>query len=147
MAKISVNTEKGINLNKIAIRKIIAMVVKDTGFKLIGLDFNFISSATMLSINNDYLGHNYDTDIITFDYSTETNNLDGEIFISLQEAINNSKKYRVTVDNEVVRLLVHGILHLIGYDDITVPKQKKMKKIENELVLKYKRCAKGLIKK
>jgi probable rRNA maturation factor len=147
MTKISINAEKGILLNKRMIRKIVLQLINDFGLQLFCLDFNFVSATTMLEINKKYLGHNYDTDIITFDYSVETNNLDGEIFISLQEVRSNSKKYHVTVDNELVRLLIHGILHLVGYDDKTPSKQNKMKKIENEFVLKYKSYAKGLIKK
>ena len=52
------------------------------------------------------------------------NILDGEIFISLKDAEENSKKYRVSFDNELLRLIIHGILHLLGYDDITLQKEK-----------------------
>jgi rRNA maturation RNase YbeY len=146
MAKISINTEKGILLNKKSIRIIVSLLITDFELHLKNLEFNFVFAETMLKINKEFLGHNYDTDIITFDYSDETNNLDGEIFISLQEAEKNSKKYHVSIDNEVIRLLIHGILHLVGYDDTTLAKQRKMKKVENEYVLKYQRYAKGLIK-
>jgi probable rRNA maturation factor len=146
MTKISINTEEGIHLDKNAFKYIIKMIITDSGFKLSNMDFNFVNPDTMLEINKKYLEHNYDTDIITFDYSDETNNLDGEIFISFQEAVRNSKKYQVTVDNELVRLVIHGVLHLIGYDDTTALNKRKMKEVENAFVSKYKRYAKGLIK-
>ena len=73
--------------------------------------------------------------------------MDAEIFISVPEAIDNSKKYAVTPDNELGRLIIHGILHLLGYDDTTVTKKRKMKVVENELTEKYKRYTKGLLKK
>ena len=147
MKHIYINTEKGISVNKKLIHKFILELTKDYELGVYNLEYNFVSVSTMIDINKRYLNHNYDTDIITFDYSDEKNILDGEIFISLTEAAANSKKYRVTVDNELLRLLIHGILHMIGYDDATTAKRKVMKKIENKMVIKYKSFSKGLINK
>ena len=120
------------------------MICSDLDLTIDSLEFNFISSESMVDVNKKYLQHNYETDIITFDYSGEKNNLDGEIFISLHDAVVNSKKYKVSVDNELLRLLVHGILHLIGYDDITVAKRRRMKLKEDMLVKKCHKYSKGL---
>ena len=147
MKNLYISTEKGISVNKKLIHKFVSEFIEDYELSISNLEYNFVSVATMLDINKRYLNHNYDTDIITFDYSDEKNILDGEIFISLTEAAANSKKYRVTVDNELLRLLIHGILHMIGYDDVTAAKRKVMKKIENKLVIKYKTYSKGLINK
>ena len=147
MKNLSVNVEKGFRLEKKKVHSFISKLIGDAGLKITNLEFNFVSAKTMIEINKKYLNHNYDTDIITFDYSDERNNLDGEIFISLPQAVANSKIYRVTIDNELLRLLIHGILHMIGFDDVTAAKRIRMKKVEDGLVYKYKSYAKGLIKK
>jgi probable rRNA maturation factor len=66
------------------------------------------------------------------------NNLDGEIFISYEDAESNSTRYKNTLNEEISRLVIHGMLHLIGYDDIKEKDFKKMKKLENQLLNKYK---------
>lgn len=145
--KISVYNEKGIKVSKQSVQKIVSLICDDLELCVDSLEFNFISSETMIDVNKKYLQHNFGTDIITFDYSAEKNNLDGEIFISLQDAIENSEKYQVSVDNELLRLIVHGILHLIGYDDTTVAKKRRMKSVENRLVNSFNKYSKGLIVK
>jgi len=91
-----------------------------------------------VSINNSFLGHNYPTDIITFDYSKKKLLFDAELYISLQEAQRNAKKYRVSLEQELMRLVIHGILHLLGYDDKNVKERVIMKKLENHLIQEYK---------
>jgi len=71
--------------------------------------------------------------------------LDGEIIISLNNAKENSKKYQVTFDNELLRLIIHGILHLIGYDDVNSYKRKEMKKVEDTITDKLNKYSKGLV--
>ena len=102
------------------------------------MPINFISSDEITIINQKYLKHNYSTDIITFNYSGNLNNLDGEIFISYEDAESNSTRYKNTLNEEISRLVIHGMLHLIGYDDIKEKDFKKMKKLENQLLNKYK---------
>ncbi|MCX6167874.1 MAG: rRNA maturation RNase YbeY [Ignavibacteriales bacterium] len=145
MKNVFVSCEKGIRVDKKTVQNIVNMVTKELELDINSLEYNFISSKTMIEINNSYLGHNYATDIITFDYSVEKNILDGEIFISLEDAVENSKIYRVSADNELLRLIIHGILHLIGLDDTTIAKKKKMKKVEDEMVLKFLKFSKGLL--
>ncbi|MEW6701746.1 MAG: rRNA maturation RNase YbeY [Bacteroidota bacterium] len=142
-----VYNEKGIAINKKTVKKIVDLIKDELGLSVNSLEFNFVSSETIAGINKKYLEHNFSTDIITFDYSNEKNNLDGEIFISLQDAVENSKKFRISTDNELVRLIAHGILHLVGYDDTTAAKKKKMKIIENRLVKKFQKYSKSLLRK
>jgi rRNA maturation RNase YbeY len=142
-----VYNEKGIRVDKKAVQSIVKLIAAELKLYVKSLEFNFISSNTMIEVNKNYLEHNYSTDIITFDYSDEKNILDGEIFISLQDAIENSKKYHVSADNELLRLTTHGILHLIGFDDTTDAKRKKMKTVENNMVQKFQKFSKGLLVK
>jgi rRNA maturation RNase YbeY len=140
-------TENGILIKKTLLHKILASICREHDRNIFSLEINFVSSETMLSINKKYLKHNYSTDIITFDYSNERNILDGEIFISIHDASQNSKKYHVTLNNEILRLVIHGILHMIGYDDVTLTKRKRMKIVEDVLVQKLQKLSKGLVKK
>ena len=145
MKNLSVYNEKGIRVDKRTVHSIVKLISSELNLNVKSLDFNFISSETIIEVNKNYLKHNYSTDIITFDYSDEKNILDGEIFISIQDAVENSKKYRVSSDNELLRLIAHGILHLIGFDDTTDAKRKKMKIAENDLVKKFQKFSKGLL--
>lgn len=147
MKNVLVSNEKGIKVDKKIVGGLVKMISDELRLSVSSLEFNFISSKTMIELNKKYFRHNYGTDIITFDYSDEKNNLDGEIFISLEDALENSKMYHVSANNELLRLIIHGILHLIGYDDTTVKKRKEMKLVEDELVNNFHKLAKGLIVK
>ena len=85
----------------------------------------------MLTINKEYLNHDYYTDIITFDY-TENGIISGDIFISLDRIRDHAKEYEVTFENELYRVIAHGVLHLIGYNDKTEEDQDLMTEKENE---------------
>lgn len=146
MKNVFVNVEKGYELNKRNVHQVLALICDELDMMISGMELNFVSSETMIAVNKQFLNHNYDTDIITFDYSGEKNSLDGEIFISLPEAEKNGKLFHVSTDNELLRLIIHGILHLIGYDDKIAKKRKVMKEEENRLVTKFSKKVKGIIK-
>lgn len=147
MKNLLIYNEKGIKINKRLLHKIVEPLCNELSLKLFSLEINFVSAETMLGLNKKYLKHNYSTDIITFDYSNERNNLDGEIFISIDDASENSKKYHVTFNNELLRLVIHGILHMTGYDDVILAKRKRMKKVEDVMVQKLQKISKGLVEK
>lgn len=144
LKNVSVYNEKLIFIDKKTVHRLVRLICDHAELSIRSLEFNFVSTETIEKINRKYLKHNYATDIITFDYSDQKNNLDGEIFISFDDAAENSKVYRVSVDNELLRLIIHGILHLIGYDDTTPAKRKKMKELEDEFVNKFQKFSKGL---
>lgn len=108
----------------------------ELNFLASNLEINFISGEDIHAINKSYLKHDYTTDIITFNYSDSLQKIDGEIFISIDDALSNSKKFRVTLSEELVRLVIHGILHLLGYDDQNLTDKKIMKRLENKLLSK-----------
>lgn len=80
------------------------------------INYIFTSDNYLLSINQKYLSHNYFTDIVTFNYCTEKI-ISGDIYISLQTVKNNSDLFNVTYIDELYRVMIHGILHLVGYND------------------------------
>ena len=88
------------------------------------INFIFCSDNYLFEMNKSYLDHHDLTDIITFDNS-ESIKIVGDIFISIDRAMDNSNQLNISLDNEVNRLMVHGLLHLLGYKD----KSKKDRKI------------------
>lgn len=124
-------------LNKLTIHKLIHQLKCELGFSINSLEISFVHSSQMKNVNRSYLKHDYATDIITFQYSNDKNNIDGEIIISDEEASKNAKRFKTSVRGEIIRLIIHGVLHLLGYDDQNAGDKKLMKKIENSLVTKY----------
>ena len=94
------------------------------------ISYVFCSSERLLEINRQFLGHDYFTDIITFDYCSG-NVLSGDLFISVDSVKENSVEYGTEFEDELNRVIVHGILHLIGYDDHTDEDVKVMREKEN----------------
>ena len=90
----------------------------------------FCSDNYILNINIQYLQHDYYTDIITFDYC-EGNRLSGDLFISVDSVRENAKEYGSTFEEELNRVIVHGVLHLMGYDDHTDEDITQMRAKEN----------------
>lgn len=96
--------------------------------KVVGeLSFIFCSDEYLLEVNKQYLNHDYFTDIITFDY-VENNVISGDIFISCDRVRENAAEFKTGFDNELCRIIIHGVLHLIGYKD----KSKKDKRLMTE---------------
>ena len=124
-------------LNKVIFHRLVVQLRKEFAFNIESLLINFVTSEYLLNINKRFLGHNYQTDIITFDYSKKKLLLDAELYISLQDAKRNAKKYHVSLEQELMRLVIHGVLHLLGYEDKNVKKRIIMKKMENRLLNKY----------
>ena len=98
--------------------------------KLGNINIIFCSDNYILDVNVKYLGHDYYTDIITFDYC-EKDILSGDLFISIDTVRDNAEFYKTEFNDELNRVIVHGLLHLIGYDDHTPEEQKIMREKEN----------------
>ena len=98
--------------------------------KLGNINIIFCSDNYILDVNVKYLGHDYFTDIITFDYCVK-NILSGDLFISIDTVRDNAEFYKTEFNDELNRVIVHGLLHLIGYDDHTPEEQKIMREKEN----------------
>ena len=134
---LEVNNNSAKNIDKILIHKIIGLLKKEFNFNVSSLLINFVSANQIKKINIDFLNHNYSTDIITFDYSEKKLVIDSEIYISVDDAEYNAKRFNVSFFEEILRLVIHGILHLLGYDDMNSNAKREMKKIEDKLFEKY----------
>ncbi|MCP4521566.1 MAG: rRNA maturation RNase YbeY [Cytophagales bacterium] len=102
------------------------------------INYIFCSDEYLLQVNIDYLNHDYYTDIITFDNSEEEESIEGDIFISLDRIEDNAKIEQVNFEDEFIRVVSHGLLHLIGFNDKTNEEQEIMTKQENLALKSYK---------
>ena len=106
--------------------------------KILGnLTYIFCSDAYLLKINQEYLKHDYYTDIITFDLSASAKSVEGEIYISVDRIRENARKEGVSVKEELHRVIFHGALHLCGYKDKTQKDKSEMKRMENRYLKGY----------
>ncbi len=110
-------------------RKWLKLVSESEIRKIGDINVIFCSDNYILDVNMKYLGHDYFTDIITFDYC-EGKTLSGDLFISIDSVRENSEYYKTEFEEELHRVIVHGILHLIGYDDHSDEDIKTMREKE-----------------
>ena len=103
-------------------------------FESIYLEYSFISSDDMIQLNKESLDHNYDTDILSFDLSLEETKLFGNFYLSLSKINENSIEYNSTFINELYRVIIHGFLHLIGYNDSTDEEIEEIRYEENKFL-------------
>jgi probable rRNA maturation factor len=95
------------------------------------INYIFCSDPYLHQINFEYLNHDTLTDIVTFDNSEKKSIIEGDIFISIDRVKENSNKYSRSFDDELHRVIIHGILHLIGYSDKSATAKKQMRKKED----------------
>lgn len=98
------------------------------------LNYIFCTDDYLLEINKTYLNHDFYTDIITFDQSETEKKIEGEIYISIDRVKDNAAINNTSFENELNRVIVHGVLHLIGFKDKTNQEQAEMRAQENEMI-------------
>lgn len=121
------------SLDERRITRWIRSVAAEYGFAVGNINYIFCSDERELAVNREFLGHDYYTDVITFDYSTGLT-LNGDIFISLDTVRSNAETVGATFENELLRILIHGVLHLTGQGDKT-PETKAQMTEKEELAL------------
>lgn len=132
------------------LKKVISATLAELGIQRAELGIVLVGEKEMASLNAKFLGHEGATDVITFDYQSpqstghspqsETIELHGEIFVCVAEAGRQAKVFGTDWRSEVVRYVVHGILHLLGHDDLQPAARKRMKREEDRLVHELSRC-------
>ena len=113
----------------------IRAVAADYGFSVGNITYIFCSDERELAVNREFLGHDYYTDVITFDYSTAST-LNGDIFISLDTVRSNAEMVGVPFEQELLRIIIHGVLHLTGQGDKTPETKVEMTKKEEKALAK-----------
>ncbi len=113
------------------LRKFISLKLKEAGKTSAEINYVFCSDEDLLEINGKYLNHHYYTDIITFDLSEAVSSvLVSDIFISVDRVKDNAGKEEVAMEEELLRVIFHGILHLLGYLDKTKSQSIRMREME-----------------
>ena len=102
--------------------------------KIGNLNYLFCDDSEILKVNREFLGHDYFTDIITFDYSRR-DKVGGDIFISLDTVLSNSETYHQKYEEELLRVIAHGLLHLCGVDDKGPGEREIMESYENKALI------------
>jgi rRNA maturation RNase YbeY len=138
--KISFN-ENGAKIqhNKSHLKKWILLISKEQNQIIESLSYTFCNDDFLLRINQDYLNHDTFTDIITFDLRDKTTNhrIEGDIYISLERIKENSETHNTSYKTEVLRVIIHGLLHLCGFKDKTKSDIINMRNMEDEAIEKF----------
>jgi probable rRNA maturation factor len=137
MMKITVNNVyKDFEFKSKKIEGLCKEILIDHQYNMIKLNFIFSNDLKLNSLKIEYFNEDVLTDVITFPIKNN-NDLEAEIYISVDRAIFNSKENDVTLNSEIMRLIIHALLHLLGYDDEKKKDKDQMFKIQEELVDKF----------
>jgi probable rRNA maturation factor len=134
---ISFNYETEFELsNESAIERWISQVIDSEQKREGEISYVFCDDDYLLELNQNYLQHDTLTDIISFDY-TVGNELNGDIFISVERVRENAEIFNQTFDNEILRVMIHGVLHYCGYKDKSTVDEQRMREKENEKIAMF----------
>lgn len=117
---------------KLKTKKWITTIVNQEAQKTGEINIIFCSDEYLLQVNKQYLDHDYYTDIITFNYNTDKVN--GDLFISIDRVFENAEKQNVPRGTEMQRVIIHGILHLLGYNDKSPEEEKLIRQKEDKAI-------------
>ena len=131
---ITFNSETSFTLkNQNKLVKWIGDVISSEGFQVGEINYIFCDDSYLNKINQEFLNHDTFTDIISFDY-TLGKEVGGDIFISIERVLENAEKFNEVFENELHRVMIHGILHFIGYKDKTKKDKTLMRTKEDEKI-------------
>ncbi len=135
------NRQRTKKINAHLLRQITSELLAELKITEADLGIAFVGAKEMARVNWQFLQHEGSTDVITFDHifpnfqlPTSNSQIHGELFICVDEAVKQAKEFKTSWQSEILRYLVHGVLHLIGYDDLKPALRRKMKRAENRLV-------------
>ena len=133
--------------NKTSIRSWLINSIKEEKKKPWYINFIFCNDTYLLELNKTYLHHNSLTDILTFTFADDPDIITGDIYISIERTEENAKNFGEPREREIRRVMIHGILHLIGYGDKTNVERMEMKEKEDYYLNKDEQIVKVQIKK
>ncbi len=113
-----------------SVRDWLLFLIKKYGEEASRITYVFMSDEELLKINQEYLQHDYYTDIITFPFHDSGSPIESDIYISVDRVRDNANNYDVDFEDELHRVMVHGVLHLLGFDDHSEEDRKEMRKAE-----------------
>ena len=106
-------------------------VLTNEGVEVLSVDYSFVDKKQMIKINKKHLKHNYLTDVLAFDYS-ENSKIQGDVFVSEEKVRANAQEYSQGFSTELMRVMLHGLLHLCGHKDKTPEEQNKIRGLEEK---------------
>lgn len=109
----------------------IRKIIEKEGASLVSINYIFCTDDYLREINIQFLRHKTFTDIITFNYNPTKNEIEGEIYISIDRVRENAKTYKTDFRTELNRVMIHGVLHLLGFNDKTKAEKKAMREKED----------------
>lgn len=127
---------RGLQRARRAVKKWLAAAIAEEGYTLGDIVIAFCSDSYIEQANRQFLQHDYATDIITFDNSTP-DFASADLLISTETVRANARRFGVSAEREMLRVVIHGVLHIIGYDDTTPTKQRKMRAREDYYLAKF----------
>jgi probable rRNA maturation factor len=130
------NRQRTKKINTRLLKQITAALLAELKNQEAALGISLVAAPEMTLVNETFLQHEGSTDVITFDYAPveKRKQLHGELYICVDDAIAQAKSFKTSWQSEVVRYIVHGVLHLLGHDDLRADLRRKMKREENRLV-------------
>lgn len=134
MIDIAYESTPDLNLSEETIGTWISKVVEREQREMSDIALIFCDDEYLLKVNQEYLEHDFYTDIITFDYCSD-NLISGDLFISIDRVKENAEEFNVTFEQELYRVIIHGVLHLCGYLDKTPEEETIMRRKESEALL------------
>jgi len=135
-----VNRQRTKKINSRPLREMVAATFSELAITEAELGIRLVGEKEMARVNGQFLQHEGSTDVITFDHTDpladhdDTHRIHGELFICVDDAVTQAREFGTTWQAEVVRYTVHGILHLLGHDDLQAGPRRIMKRAENRLV-------------
>ena len=122
-------------LDRKLLARVAEHVIEELGVSKIEVGIHFVSAEEMARVHKQYMDIDGSTDVITFDHGSQPpESIYGEIFISVEDAIAQAREFETTWQSEVARYVIHGILHLLAFDDLQPKARVKMKREENRLL-------------
>ncbi len=135
------NRQRTKKINARLLRQIVSALFDELKIAKAELGINLVGAKEMARVNWQFLQHEGSTDVVTFDHRDHASRIThhaspihGELFICVDDAVAQAKEFRTSWQSEVVRYIVHGVLHLLGHDDLKPDLRRKMKRVENRLV-------------
>jgi rRNA maturation RNase YbeY len=124
---------------KTALKNFILSSFEKEAKKKLSISYIFCTDEYLLGINKSFLQHDYYTDIITFPLSETDKKVEAEIYISIDRIQDNAEKLRVPFEQELLRVIFHGVLHLIGYKDKSKEQKETMRKAEEKWIRAFEK--------
>jgi probable rRNA maturation factor len=139
MLIIEINDEQTRSSDHARLKKAVRMILKEAGIECGEISIAIVDDARMHALNRQYLQHDYPTDVLSFvlERDEEQQSLDGEIIVSADYAAREAPRYGWSADDELLLYVIHGCLHLVGYDDQTLNGQVAMRAAESKYLAEF----------